>query len=111
MSDNGIGLPDNFDKLLHKSLGIQLVKTLVRQMKGTLQSSDQTGAVFEVQFHAKENNKLMVVWFGPFLYFDHKNGGYLKSFFEIATCWYTKPIPQCACIGYIGGFWLFNVGY
>lgn len=54
VSDNGIGLPDNFDKLLHKSLGIQLVKTLVRQMKGTLQSYNQTGAVFEVQFSAKK---------------------------------------------------------
>ena len=54
VSDNGIGLPDNFDNMLHKSLGMQLVKTLVRQMKGTLQSYNNNGAVFEVQFSAKK---------------------------------------------------------
>ena len=56
VSDNGIGLPDNFDNMLHKSLGMQLVKTLVRQMKGTLQSYNNKGAVFEVQFSAKKKS-------------------------------------------------------
>lgn len=54
VSDNGIGLPADFENTQHQSLGIQLVKTLVKQMKATLQYGNRAGAFFDIQFKAKK---------------------------------------------------------
>ena len=49
--DNGIGLPENFADIRAKSLGLQLVADLARQLGGRLDIGDVVGAaVFEVTF-------------------------------------------------------------
>lgn len=49
--DNGIGLDPDFDLSKSKSLGLNLVQGLVRQLDGRFNfSSTDAGAVFEVQF-------------------------------------------------------------
>ncbi len=49
--DDGIGLPEGMDFRTTKSLGLKLVSTLVRQLKGKLQlSSDGNGAEFKISF-------------------------------------------------------------
>lgn len=50
VADNGVGLADDFDILQGKSLGLQLVADLVRQIGGTLHIGSGPGAVFDVHF-------------------------------------------------------------
>jgi len=50
ITDNGIGLPPNFDLIRSKSLGLQLVADLARQLGGSLQVGAGPVAVFEVTF-------------------------------------------------------------
>lgn len=51
--DDGVGLPEGMDFRTTKSLGLKLVSTLVRQLKGKLQlSSHGTGAEFKISFPA-----------------------------------------------------------
>ena len=50
IEDDGIGLPPDFDVLHHESLGLQLVATLVQQIKGTLKAWTDGGAHFTVEF-------------------------------------------------------------
>ncbi|MBL7785191.1 MAG: sensor histidine kinase [Chitinophagales bacterium] len=51
--DNGIGLPPDFNNIEHKSLGIQLVKTLTKQLKAQLRTYNAEGAVFELRFRIR----------------------------------------------------------
>jgi two-component sensor histidine kinase len=48
--DNGIGVPDEFDPDSTKSLGMQLVCTLVRQLGGTIELLRDKGTTFMIKF-------------------------------------------------------------
>lgn len=52
--DNGAGLPEDFDPFRQKSLGMTLIKTLVRQISATLDVEDHEpetgGACFTIRF-------------------------------------------------------------
>jgi two-component sensor histidine kinase len=48
ISDTGVGLPDDFEVRREKSLGLQLVDSLARQLGGNLQAGP--GALFAVVF-------------------------------------------------------------
>jgi two-component sensor histidine kinase len=50
--DRGPGLPEGFALQGHPSLGLQLVTSLVRQLRGRVQASSDGGAVFRVTFPA-----------------------------------------------------------
>jgi len=50
LSDNGVGLPADFDLKSAKSMGIQLVRVLSEQLGGELQHFSQGGASFRVEF-------------------------------------------------------------
>ncbi len=50
VSDNGIGLPDNFDIENAESLGLQLVTTLVTQVSGELKIDTSNGTEFNIVF-------------------------------------------------------------
>lgn len=52
VSDNGIGLPADFDLDRVKSLGLQLVPLLVDQLHGALSIESGSGAHFRVEFPA-----------------------------------------------------------
>src|SRR5262249_41659305 len=54
VADNGVGLPPDLDVRGTRSLGLRLVNTLVRQLRGTLAIGGQDGARFELSF-AVEN--------------------------------------------------------
>ncbi len=48
--DGGPGLPEDFDPRTTGSLGLQLVTTLTRQLRGRLTTRSEGGAVFELDF-------------------------------------------------------------
>lgn len=50
VKDNGIGLPANFSLDSTETLGLQLVKTLVNQLNGTIQIDSQNGTTFSIRF-------------------------------------------------------------
>jgi len=50
VSDNGIGLPPEFDFQNTSSLGLQLVNTLVTQLDGTLEIQNSQGSNFKISF-------------------------------------------------------------
>ncbi len=51
LSDNGIGIPDNIDFTKNSSLGLHLVETLVRQIRGTLDlNRNNNGTEFRITF-------------------------------------------------------------
>ncbi len=50
ITDNGIGLPPDFDVIRAKSLGLQLVSDLARQLDGSLRVGPGPEALFEVTF-------------------------------------------------------------
>lgn len=50
VSDNGVGLPDDFDQRMSKSLGMNLVKGLCWQLHGKLDYETNAGSTFKVQF-------------------------------------------------------------
>jgi len=50
VSDDGIGLPANFETARTKSLGLQLVSDLARQLGGRLRVDPRPKALFEVTF-------------------------------------------------------------
>lgn len=53
VKDNGKGLPEGFDIKKHSSLGLQLVNNLVKQLKGSINHYNDTGAVFVIKFANK----------------------------------------------------------
>jgi len=52
ISDNGVGFPDDIDFYHTRSLGLQLVNTLVQQIRGTIELKSETniGTSFEIRF-------------------------------------------------------------
>ncbi|HSP88876.1 MAG TPA: CHASE domain-containing protein [Ignavibacteriaceae bacterium] len=50
ISDNGIGLPEEFDIKKTNTLGLQLVNSLVTQLDGEIQVSNNSGTKFEIHF-------------------------------------------------------------
>jgi PAS domain S-box-containing protein len=50
IQDNGVGLPLDWDIKNVKSLGLQLVKVLTKQLKGTLEIDRTLGSQFRVKF-------------------------------------------------------------
>ncbi|WP_185716129.1 histidine kinase dimerization/phosphoacceptor domain -containing protein [Larkinella knui] len=56
-ADNGPGLPSDFDPAKAKTLGLQLVNDLSRQIGGKVQYATQNGAVYTIQFTNRETRK------------------------------------------------------
>jgi two-component sensor histidine kinase len=53
VSDNGVGMPEKFDLNSNKTLGLQLVKTLVEQLEGTIELHIQNGTSIRISFPSK----------------------------------------------------------
>ena len=51
--DNGIGFPDNFDVRRTNSLGLQLTRTLMQQLKGSITFNSRNGAEVSIDFPAQ----------------------------------------------------------
>jgi PAS domain S-box-containing protein len=50
ISDNGVGLPPDFDLKKHTSMGLEIVTILTAQLEGSLSAHNEDGAVFQIQF-------------------------------------------------------------
>ena len=50
--DNGIGIGEDFEKVPEKSMGMQVVNVLVKQLGGTLQLENSAGTMIEMRFPA-----------------------------------------------------------
>lgn len=48
--DDGKGFPDNLDPEVSESLGLTLIHTLTKQLKGRLKMSNKSGSRFEIKF-------------------------------------------------------------
>jgi PAS domain S-box-containing protein len=57
IADNGAGLPAGLDPVKADSLGIQLVNTLVRQLKGNIEIGRSSGTAFKITFRQQEQRK------------------------------------------------------
>ena len=56
VSDDGVGLPPGFDINATKTLGLRLVKILIKdQLQGTLEVINDGGATFNMQFDIRSN--------------------------------------------------------
>jgi two-component sensor histidine kinase len=53
VSDDGVGLPTNFDIKSTATLGMQLVQVLVRQLGGEIRITSQQGTTFTITFPEK----------------------------------------------------------
>ena len=54
VADNGVGLPESFDIGSSKTLGMQIIKALVKKLRGTIAVDRSEGTKFFVQFPMKE---------------------------------------------------------
>lgn len=54
VSDNGIGLPDDFSVAGDESMGMTLLDTLVQQLDGEFQVQNGEGAIFEFAFRVED---------------------------------------------------------
>ncbi|RME99665.1 MAG: PAS domain S-box protein, partial [Chloroflexi bacterium] len=61
VSDNGIGLPPDFNFDQTDSLGLQLINTLVDQLDGSIEFNGQNGTRVEVRFpkHAEKHRNIL----------------------------------------------------
>jgi PAS domain S-box-containing protein len=57
VSDNGVGFPENLDFRDTRSLGLQLVNTLVDQLEGTIELDRSEGAAFKITFAEPRHHK------------------------------------------------------
>ena len=55
ISDNGVGLPQDFDLSRVNTLGLRLVRQLTRQLKGTMSVSSQNGTSIGIEFPVAES--------------------------------------------------------
>jgi PAS domain S-box-containing protein len=55
VADDGVGLPPDIDIRTRDSLGLQLVRTLVDQLDGTMKVNGQGGTVFRIEFAVSRN--------------------------------------------------------
>lgn len=53
IGDTGVGVPKDMDIFNSNSLGLKLVKNLVKQIKGTLEVAGNGGTEFRITFHRK----------------------------------------------------------
>lgn len=53
--DNGVGFPNEVDFRKTRSLGMQLINTLVKQLKGTIELDNSSGTAFQIVFSAKHH--------------------------------------------------------
>ncbi|MGK7920675.1 MAG: PAS domain S-box protein [Trichodesmium sp.] len=58
VGDNGIGFPQDLDYKNSGSLGLRLVCSLVRQLKGEIELVHQAGTAFEITFYRVNGSKL-----------------------------------------------------
>jgi PAS domain S-box-containing protein len=58
ISDNGVGLPENFDFKNTESLGLQLVTSLVEQINGEIFCENKIGTKFTVTFKTELTKKI-----------------------------------------------------
>ncbi len=56
VSDQGIGLPANFDSEKNRTLGIEIVRILAKQLGGTLDIKTSPGASFTIRFPLETAN-------------------------------------------------------
>ncbi len=54
ISDDGIGLPADFDPSSASSMGMEIVSILTQQLDGRLHAESKVGALFEISFPRKE---------------------------------------------------------
>ncbi|MEX1236822.1 MAG: histidine kinase dimerization/phosphoacceptor domain -containing protein, partial [Pseudomonadales bacterium] len=54
ISDNGIGLPEDFEPNASSSMGMEIVSILTQQLDGRLHIDGRCGASFEISFPRKE---------------------------------------------------------
>ena len=61
MSDNGVGLPDDFNLEKNDTLGIYLVQALIEQLSGTLTveslKEGRKGSLFLISFESQNPGK------------------------------------------------------
>ena len=50
MRDNGIGLPEDFDFTKAETLGMQIIKGLVKQLEGEVLIENEGGTSFSILF-------------------------------------------------------------
>lgn len=50
VKDNGVGLPKDFDFCQLQSLGLKLVRSLIKQVDGSLKINSNDGTEFRIQF-------------------------------------------------------------
>ncbi|HMT11678.1 MAG TPA: PAS domain S-box protein [Ignavibacteria bacterium] len=50
VSDNGIGIPADYEPDNSDSLGMQLIETLVKQLEGTVKVDNTNGTAFKIEF-------------------------------------------------------------
>ncbi len=50
ISDNGVGMPENFDIKKSQSLGLQLVETLIKQLDGIKETEFTNGTMTRIIF-------------------------------------------------------------
>lgn len=55
VGDNGVGFPREVDFRKTRSLGMQLINTLVKQLKGTIELDGSSGTAFQIVFSAKHH--------------------------------------------------------
>lgn len=60
VSDNGVGLPKDLDFRNTKSLGLQLVNMLTRQLEGTIELDVSDGTAFKITFAKLEESKELI---------------------------------------------------
>jgi two-component sensor histidine kinase len=58
VSDNGIGFPPDFHWESSSSLGMQVVATLIRQLRGDLAVTGEGGAAFRFSWKLSDGNSL-----------------------------------------------------
>jgi len=61
VSDNGIGFPHEIDLQNTESLGIQIVRTLVHQLDGTIRISNTSGTSIEIRFPEAESKQRIAI--------------------------------------------------
>lgn len=54
VSDNGVGMPDDYDPENTESLGLEIVKSLTEQLDGEMEIGNKEGAVFTILFNEQE---------------------------------------------------------
>ncbi len=55
VSDNGCGLPDDFDAKTQSSLGMTLINTLTKQLEGQLKVTSEQGSCFQIGFEINKH--------------------------------------------------------